>query len=149
MCLKSPLLHHSPSYYRPSFLLPSGSQNSWSLIVCVQCKHWAHRSTELPCGERRTNCLCAMVPIRGVCLLRTDPQSVDSRCHLSGLWVLWSPLPSEGQGSLDSKCLPCRCVYTGNLQRCGMVHSSNVCEVLLPQHVSYSWALLLSCPSTH
>ncbi len=24
--------------------------------LCVQYEHWTHTSTELPCGERRTNC---------------------------------------------------------------------------------------------
>ncbi len=47
---------HSLSYCRPLVLLPSGSQTSRSLTVCVQCEHWIHTSTELPCGERGTNC---------------------------------------------------------------------------------------------
>ncbi len=35
-----------------------------SLIVCVQCEHWMHTSTELPCGERRTNCWYATVLLK-------------------------------------------------------------------------------------
>ncbi len=74
---------------------------------------------------------------------------MDSRCHLSGLFVLWSPLASGGQGSLDSKWgslqgLPGRCVYARHLQRCGMVHAPNVREVLQPQQSSYFRALLFS-----
>ncbi len=56
MFLKYPPLHRGLSYCRPSVLLPSGSPTSKSLIVCVQCEHWAHTSTEQPCGEGRTNC---------------------------------------------------------------------------------------------
>ncbi len=48
--------HHSPSYCRPSVLHPFGSLTSKGLTVCVQCEHWTHTSTELSCGEGRTNC---------------------------------------------------------------------------------------------
>ncbi len=51
-----------------------------SLIVCVRCEHWTHTSTELTCGEGRTNCWYAMVPLRGVCLLLSRPS-------VSGLWM--------------------------------------------------------------
>ncbi len=66
MSLRSPPLHHGLSYFRLFVLLPSGSLTSRGLIVCV---HWTHTSTELPCGEGRTNCLFAMVPLSEVILL--------------------------------------------------------------------------------
>ncbi len=43
---------------------PFRSLTSKSLIVCVQCEHWMHTSTELPCGEGRTNCWFALVPLK-------------------------------------------------------------------------------------
>ncbi len=33
----------------------SGTPTNRSLIVYVQCEHWTHTSTKLPCGESRTN----------------------------------------------------------------------------------------------
>ncbi len=74
------LSHHGLSYCRPSVLLPSGSQTSKSLIVCVQWEHWIRMSTELPCGEGRTNCWFAMVPLREVFLLPYRPS-------VGGLWM--------------------------------------------------------------
>ncbi len=71
-------VHHSPSYYRPSVLLPLGSQTCRSLI-------------ELPCGEMRTNCFCARVPLRGICLLRNRPSVVEY--SKPSLWLM-SPLVS-------------------------------------------------------
>jgi len=68
-----PSLHHGLSYSNPSVLLPSGSPTSRSLIVCVQCEHWMHTSTELPFGEGRTNYLFATVPLREVFLLQNRP----------------------------------------------------------------------------
>ncbi len=56
MFRRSPPRHHGQSYCRPSVLLPFGILTSKSITVCVQCEHWTHTSTELPCGERRTNC---------------------------------------------------------------------------------------------
>ena len=46
-----------------------------SSIVRVQCEHWTRTSTELPCGERRTSCLFALVPLRGVFLLLSRPSA--------------------------------------------------------------------------
>ncbi len=45
--------YHGLLYSRLFVLLPSGSPTRESLIVCVQCEHWTHTSTELPCGGRR------------------------------------------------------------------------------------------------
>ncbi len=38
-----------------AFCPPFGSLTSKSITVCVQCEHWMHTSTKLPCGEGRTN----------------------------------------------------------------------------------------------
>ncbi len=35
---------------------PFREPDQQNLSVCVQCEHWTHMSTELPCGEGRTNC---------------------------------------------------------------------------------------------
>ncbi len=51
-------------------LLPSGSPTRKSLIVCVQCEH---TSTELPCGERWTNCWYATVLLKRVFQLLSRP----------------------------------------------------------------------------
>ncbi len=59
--LRSPPRYRGPLYSRPFVLLPSGSPTRKSLTVCVQCEHWTHTSTELPCGENRTNCWYATV----------------------------------------------------------------------------------------
>ncbi len=75
MSLRSPPLHHGLLYFRLFVLLPSGSPTSRGLIVCVQCAHWMHTSTELPCGEGRTNCLFAMVPLKEVILLPSRPSA--------------------------------------------------------------------------
>ncbi len=37
----------------PPFRQPDQQEKNY---VCVKCEHWTHTSTELPCGERRTNC---------------------------------------------------------------------------------------------
>ncbi len=132
---------------------PFREPTSRSLTVCVQCQHWACTSTELPCGEGRTNCLCTMVLEESSCY-EADPQSVDSWCHFHFLWVLWSSLSSGGQGTFNSKLagvvcqlslwkvalshLPGRCVNAGHLQCCRMVHALNVFEVQWPWYVSHS-----------
>ncbi len=65
MSLRSPPLHHGLPYCRLSVLLPSGSLTSrGQVIVCVQCEHWMHTSTELPCGEGWTDCSFSMAPLR-------------------------------------------------------------------------------------
>ncbi len=79
----------SSVYYRSSVLLPSGTQTSRSLIVCVQCEHWTHTSTELPCGGSLTSYVYAMVLPRGVCLLLSRPSVggslIPSPCSMSPL----------------------------------------------------------------
>ncbi len=37
------------------------------------CEHWTHMSTELPCGERRTNCWFATVLLKRVFQLLSRP----------------------------------------------------------------------------
>ncbi len=64
--LRSPPLYHDLLYSRHFVLLPSGSPTRRGLIVCVKCEHWTYTSTELPCGERRTNCWYATVPLKRV-----------------------------------------------------------------------------------
>ncbi len=59
--LRSPPLYHDLSYSRHFVLLTSGSLTRRGLIVCVQCEHM---STELPCGEGRTICWYATVPLK-------------------------------------------------------------------------------------
>ncbi len=56
MSLRSLPLHHGLLYFRLFVHLPSESPTRRGFIVCVQCEHWMRTSTELPCGERRTNC---------------------------------------------------------------------------------------------
>ncbi len=143
--LKSPPLHHDLSYVRRFVLLPSGSPTRRGLIVCVQCEHWMRTSTDLPCGEGRTNCWYATVPQRRG--FQADPQLVDSGCHHSCQWVLWSPLTIGGQGSLYKKYgglqrLSGRFTYAGYLRRCWVVYSPHVRQVLRPL-----LALLFSCHS--
>ncbi|KAL0157330.1 hypothetical protein M9458_048576, partial [Cirrhinus mrigala] len=53
----------------------------------LNCEHWTHTSTELPCGEGQTSCLFAMVPLRRVFL---PPSPLASLRH-------------GGQGSYDPK----------------------------------------------
>ncbi len=69
--------------YWPTTLLLVNSQ--WPETPClhVSCSHWTHTSTELPCGERGTNCQSASVPPREFCRLQSRP-SADG---------LWMPLP--------------------------------------------------------
>ncbi len=96
---KVPYVRPQPVVWQAFSPLPSGSQTSKSLIVCVQCEHWMHTSTELPCREGRTNCCWyAMVPLRKVLLLPNRPK-------VGGLWMPltlpMSPLISpRSQGSL-------------------------------------------------
>ncbi len=69
-----PYIHPSQAFYSRHFvLLPSGSPTRRGLIVCVQCEHWTYTSTELPCGEGRTNCWYATVPLKRVFQLLTRP----------------------------------------------------------------------------
>ncbi len=37
------------------------------------CEHWTYTSTELPCGERQTNCWYATVPLKRVFQLLSRP----------------------------------------------------------------------------
>ncbi len=56
------------------------------LTVCVQCKHWTHTSTELPCGEGWTNCWFAMVPLREMGVKAHSTRSVSaSKAFLAGV----------------------------------------------------------------
>ncbi len=71
--LRSPPRYHGLLYSRLSVLLASRSPTRKSLIVCVQCEHWTHTSTELPCGERQTNCWYATVLLKRVFQLLSRP----------------------------------------------------------------------------
>ncbi len=53
-----PQLFHGQSFFRHSVHLPFGMLTRKSLIVCIQCEHWTHTFTELPCGGNWTNFLC-------------------------------------------------------------------------------------------
>lgn len=48
---------------------PFRDSDQVKLTVCVLCEHLTHTSTELPSGEGRTNCLCALVRPGEVSLL--------------------------------------------------------------------------------
>ncbi|KAI2651794.1 Protein P [Labeo rohita] len=69
-----------PSCWRLSVLLLTVKFLLFWLSECVQCEHWMHTSTELPCGGRQTNCLCVLVPLTRVNLPLSRP-SVDHGCH--------------------------------------------------------------------
>ncbi len=71
--LRSSPRYHDLLYSRLFVILPSGSPTRKSLIVCVQCEHWTHTSTELPCGERRTDCWYATVLLKRVFQLLSRP----------------------------------------------------------------------------
>ncbi len=96
---RCPQLVHGQSFFRHSVHLPFGMLTRKSLIVFVQCEHWTHTSTELPCGGNRTNSLCATVLIRRVFLLKSRP-SVDGQLmllpllmiHLISLHLSWGPV---------------------------------------------------------
>ncbi len=80
---------------------------------------------------------------------------MDSGCHHSCLWVLWSPF--GGQGSLNPRYgglqgLFRRCPYSGHLWRCWVVYAPNLRQILWPRSASHSWlccSLAVAVHSTH
>ncbi len=90
--------------------------------TALECEHWMRTSTELLCGEGRTNCWYATIPLRRVFLL---PKRTLSRWIVDAITVAYesSDLPSP----LGVKAHTIRSMAASKVFLAG-VHMQDICD---------------------